>query len=116
MAEASSSSRTDAIIDEKLVLHTPKDDLTENQRIPSASSGGQTRKWRKTRRKLLVKTPLQQKMCGGLVLTPLIICSLIFIPQPQNAMPIHTHQHNQESTQSLTSAMVRMILLLLKMF
>ena len=109
MAEASSSSRTDAIIDEKLVLHTPKDDLTENQRIPSASSGGQTRKWRKTRRKLLVKTPLQQKMCGGLVLTPLIICSLIFIPQPQNAMPIPNHHNHEHSTMPLSSAMVRNI-------
>ena len=95
-------SSTAVIIDEKLLQSYPKDDLTEN-RIPASGYGGQTRKWRKTRRKLfLVKTPLQQKMC----LVTTIIC-LIFIPQPQNAMPIHTHQHNQESTQSLTSAMVR---------
>ena len=118
-------------------LYKKKDDLTGNQ---ISGYGGKTRKWRKTRsrkeRKLFNKfasvphthsvTSLlmkQKKLTVCLTttksclqaLTATIFLCLIFIPQPQNAMPIpetHHNHHHEHSTMSLTSAMVRQFLII----
>ena len=103
-------------------LYKKKDDLTGNQ---ISGYGGKTRKWRKTRsrkeRKLFNKFAsvphthsvtsllMKQKKLTVCLTTTIFIC-LIFIPQPQNAMPIpetHHNHHHEHSTMSLTSAMVR---------
>jgi len=101
--------------------NNPTDDLTGNQ---ISGYGGKTRKWRKTRsrkeRKLFNKFAsvphthsvtsllMKQKKLTVCLTTTIFIC-LIFIPQPQNAMPIpetHHNHHHEHSTMSLTSAMM----------
>jgi len=93
-----------AVIGEKY----PKDDLTsgcsEDKLISSGGKIRKSRQRRKTRRKF---SRMQQQKKLLFSLATIGVC-LIFLPQPQNAMPIPSHNHHNhgESTMSHVSAML----------